>query len=536
MSRSRIWWACGAVMVATVILSLSYVTIRVQSLVAVESTARMQARTDELARSALWRMDSDLMGRLTALDADVGNKTFEDTAAASAIVNSSVMTGLPTLDLWVHHANDAFQGVGMDKSTALRDRIAHTAVDQLRRMEETGVGWDPLHVQGKPLAGPTGQIQTKQGDFDQRNLQIGNSLFSNYQFQLATVGAPTFLKPVQVEGTYLLLVRARARNHVREYDFMKLDWPLIRKRLCINIQDLLPHASLVLTDQSATAEYPLASLPIALIPGPLDHDDSTTPPVMLALVAAWIAVLVAVIAMVVTLLAVLAMAERKSAFAAAVTHELRTPITSLRLYADMLTEGMVTDPIKQQEYLGTIRTESERLGTLVENVLSFARLERQRSAPEMQLLPARDLINRCQERLERRALHAGMRLEVVLPMLTEPRDEVRADPVLVEQVLSNLVDNACKYASAASDARIVMSLEVDPSAHAVRILVRDFGPGVAADVLPRLFVPFSRTTSTTSQGIGLGLALSRRIATYLHARLEYRPQGTGALFVLTFSA
>ena len=75
---------------------------------------------------------------------------------------------------------------------------------------------------------------------------------------------------------------------------------------------------------------------------------------------------------------VVALSERRAAFVSSVTHELRTPLTTFRMYADMLARGMVPDAERRQQYLETLRTEAERLTHLVENVLSYARLERGR--------------------------------------------------------------------------------------------------------------------------------------------------------------
>ncbi len=172
--------------------------------------------------------------------------------------------------------------------------------------------------------------------------------------------------------------------------------------------------------------------------------------------AAWACVLGAIVAMAALLAGTKALGDRQAAFASAVTHELRTPITSLRLYADMLAEGMVADPAKRAAYLATIRAEAERLGRLVENVLAWARLERTRAGASITLATTtlEQLVSACQERLARRATEAGMSLSVDLG--TDASTPVLANADMVEQVLFNLVDNACKYAASAQDRAIAV--------------------------------------------------------------------------------
>ena len=154
---------------------------------------------------------------------------------------------------------------------------------------------------------------------------------------------------------------------------------------------------------------------------------------------------------------VVRLSERRAAFVSAVTHELRTPLTTFRLYAEMLAEGMVPDSQRRQEYLLSLRREADRLAHLVENVLSYARLERGRRGAAVGPIALAELVDRAEQRLAAHAEQAGMTLVV------EGREEaagavVLANPSAVEQVLLNLVDNACKYAATATDRRIHVAL------------------------------------------------------------------------------
>ena len=161
-----------------------------------------------------------------------------------------------------------------------------------------------------------------------------------------------------------------------------------------------------------------------------------------------------------------------------------------------------------------------RLSHLVENVLAYARLERGRAQDRIESVPLARLLERTSERLGGRATQAGMRVEVQ----PAPDDvSVRVDVGAAEQIVFNLVDNACKYAVSATDKRIA-------------IRVRDHGPGVAADVANKLFQPFRKSANAAANsapGVGLGLALSRRLARGMGGDLRHEPCEGGTCFVLT---
>jgi signal transduction histidine kinase len=215
-----------------------------------------------------------------------------------------------------------------------------------------------------------------------------------------------------------------------------------------------------------------------------------------------------------------------------VTHELRTPLTTFRLYTEMLDEGMITSLDSQRSYLKTMRAEADRLGHLVENVLSFARLERGRATAGHEVVAPGELLDRLVPRLALRARQAGMEL-IVSP--ANPGANVRVDISVVDQILSNLVDNAVKYGGNAPDRRI--HLDVAPEGRWLALTVRDHGPGLHPTVIRRLFRPFSKSARDAAQsapGVGLGLALSRRLARALGGDLRLRENGSvGASFTLT---
>lgn len=339
-------------------------------------------------------------------------------------------------------------------------------------------------------------------------------------------------------GEELVVVRRVSTAEGQALHGSWLDWPRLRQRLLAQVRDLLPDAALERAQpRPADAPHLLATLPVRLEPGappPLELGGSPLAP---SLVLGWLGALAAALAMVVLLRSALALSERRAAFVSAVTHELRTPLTTFRMYAEMLEEGMAP-AAKREHYLATLRREADRLGELVENVLTYARIESDRAPLAPQALPVGRLVERVRERLEERSRAGGLALAVEL----EPGLEdvaVRVDPAAVEQILFNLVDNAAKYAPSRSGAEQAPRLELRASTAArgrVALAVRDHGPGIDAAERDAIFEPFAKGrahASGSEPGVGLGLALSRRLARQLGGELRVEPAEPGARFVLT---
>ena len=187
----------------------------------------------------------------------------------------------------------------------------------------------------------------------------------------------------------------------------------------------------------------------------------------------------------------------------------------------MLADGMV--PLeKQQQYANTLKVQADRLSHLVENVLQFAQLERGPARLANEHVGIGELLERIRSRLEERATASNMQLEMdVAEALVEY--SLATQPAAIEQILFNLVDNACKYAQASADNRIVVS--VGQAAAGIQFQVRDFGPGISPVDRKRLFQPFQQSkiaTDNSVPGVGLGLALCYRMARTIGGRLLER--------------
>ena len=351
------------------------------------------------------------------------------------------------------------------------------------------------------------------GEFNRRNFFAMNNLAAAEPEPPEAAMAPAWY------GDKLVLARRVRLDDGVHLQGAWLDWTGLSSSLLREVKDLLPEARFEPARTGHADALTLASLPLQLVPG-APADDPERTPIRWVIAAAWGALVLVALALGVLLAGTLSLDERRAAFVSAVTHELRTPLTTFKLYAEMLEEGMVPAE-KQKEYLATLRQEANRLGYLVENVLAYAQLEGGRKKP-LEALSCTELLARIIPRLQSRA--PGLVVAAI------PEVVVMADRVCVEQILFNLVDNACKYAPA-SVATISFSIDADR----LRIAVSDDGPGVSAVVARRLFEPFRKSAAQAADaalGIGLGLALSRRLARAMGGELEYVKR-TGSRFELS---
>jgi len=223
-------------------------------------------------------------------------------------------------------------------------------------------------------------------------------------------------------------------------------------------------------------------------------------------------------------------ADRRNNFVAAVSHELKTPLTAIRMYGEMLRDDMVPTEAKRREYYATITAESERLSRLIDNVLEFSRIEQ--GTREMNLVAGAigPVIAESAALLEPHAREQGFAIEVkVAPDLPA----VRFDRDALLQVIFNLVDNALKYARNANDR--VIRLDARQVGDSVVLSVRDRGPGVPADHLPKIFEPFYRgqkEMTRTAKGTGIGLALVKGLCERMGAVVMGRNGRDGGFEVL----
>lgn len=217
--------------------------------------------------------------------------------------------------------------------------------------------------------------------------------------------------------------------------------------------------------------------------------------------------------------------EEKDEFLSRVSHEMRTPLTAVRAFADLLQDGEL-DEARADRFVGIIATEADRLTRLLDDILDLSRLEAGRAPIRRVRLDAAAVLRHAAEAMEGFAERNGvrLRLEVAEPLMVD------ADWDRLTQVLVNLISNAVKF----SDQRQEVVLGATAEDGEAVLRVRDHGCGVSEDVLPQLFTKFAGSTERgNASGAGLGLAIAREIAHGLGGSLALEETGpSGSVFAL----
>jgi len=221
-------------------------------------------------------------------------------------------------------------------------------------------------------------------------------------------------------------------------------------------------------------------------------------------------------------------------FIAAVSHELKTPLTSIRMYGEILREGWV-DEAKRQQYYDYIHDESERLGRLISNVLRLSRIGRDELQLDPKPMRAGALLDQVASRIGSQVERAGFSLEIQCEEAAG-RASVSVDADALLQIVINLVDNALKFSSRADDRRISISCTLADDDRVV-IGVRDRGPGVPRDQAGKIFQPFYRGTTPAARdiaGTGIGLAIVEQLTTAMGGSVEVVDARPGSEFRVSF--
>jgi signal transduction histidine kinase len=534
--------AVSAAVLAGALIWIGRTTLRLE---AASAEAQRRATLEEKVRLALWRMDSALtafVGRENARAVDAFDREEPGSPATIAygplarrrFEVSPQSPAVPEGGLPVPELAAALGGAGLiPQAQAPPQAMVQSTPPVLARKQE-----DSQAVLNKNEF-----LQRSQNLASQQNAFVPPvpakspvpPLTKSLAPRAGTTRVETTLQPVWIRGE-LYLVRRIRRGGTGRLQGIWLDWPALRGWLLGQVRDLLPEANLLPGDDPSTDPgRRIALLPVRLDPGSLPTFVSPRwTPARLTLAVSSGAIALVLVAVAVLLMGSLRQGQRRAEFVSAVTHELRTPLTTFRLYTDMLAEGMVA-PAEQHDYLGTLRNEADRLGHLVENVLAYSRLER-RPEPRLEPVPLAELLDELRDRLGGHAARAGMALAVDLPFPELAEELVLVDRNAVERILLNLMDNACKYATGGTDAK----LEVRALRRGRHLVLRfqDNGPGIASGERRRLFRPFHKSAARAAggvPGVGLGLPLSRRLARSMGGDLRLADSGPrgGAAFELS---
>lgn len=223
-------------------------------------------------------------------------------------------------------------------------------------------------------------------------------------------------------------------------------------------------------------------------------------------------------------------ATKKLSMLANVSHEFRTPMTNLRLYADMMMCAPNMEDAERRKYLRIISDEAERLARLVDNVLDYGRLAEHRRKYALREIDLPRISRNIAAHFDAKATAA----DVVIRFAGLSEATIRADADGVRQVVTNLIDNALKYAACGK--RIVLT--VGEAERGYFLDVADFGPGISAQDAPKIFRRFFRGDNSLASGIGgagLGLDIAEGLMRGMNGSLAYRPNPAGGcIFRATF--
>lgn len=225
----------------------------------------------------------------------------------------------------------------------------------------------------------------------------------------------------------------------------------------------------------------------------------------------------------------LRLSQMKSDFVSNVSHELKTPLASIRLFGELLRSGRVASPEKVREYGSLIETEGRRLSQLITNILDFSRIESARRPYAREPVDLGALVKDTLERFEVAVKHQGFTIDFrppAKPVVT------RGDAGALGQAVFNLVDNALKYSK--DDRRLEVELSCDGAEG--MLVVRDHGVGIPKDEQEKIFDRFHRVSTGLVhevRGSGLGLSIVKQVVEAHRGRIEVQSEvGKGSAFTV----
>ena len=228
------------------------------------------------------------------------------------------------------------------------------------------------------------------------------------------------------------------------------------------------------------------------------------------------------------------LARQQQDFVSAVSHELKTPLTSIRMYGEMLKEGWA-DEAKRQDYYEFIHDESERLTRMISNVLQLANITR--NEPNFDLIPTNvgELMSDIESKIASQVERAGFALNFDRDDAAD-ETEINIDEDCFTQIIINLVDNAIKFSKDAENKEIEISSKFTAD-NQVQFTVRDHGPGIPKNQMKKIFKMFYRSESELTRetvGTGIGLAIVHQLATAMNGKVDVVNNEPGAEFRVSF--
>ena len=221
----------------------------------------------------------------------------------------------------------------------------------------------------------------------------------------------------------------------------------------------------------------------------------------------------------------LALATKRQDFISAVSHELKTPLTAIRMYAELLQNSWVASDEKRQKYYSLIASETDRLSRLIQNVLNLSKLDRNQWNIQLKKENPRNTLEEFVATYSKNIEKNGFDLtvtkdvcEYIIPM----------DKDAVMQILMNLVDNSIKFSKNAQYKMIVLELKVEDND--IFFVVRDYGPGIPPSEITKVFDEFYRVENEMTRktnGTGIGLSMVKKLCSLTNMRIEIENASPG---------
>lgn len=219
------------------------------------------------------------------------------------------------------------------------------------------------------------------------------------------------------------------------------------------------------------------------------------------------------------------LANKRQDFVSAVSHELKTPLTAIRMYAELLQNSWVANETKRQKYYGLIVSETERLSRLIQNVLNLSKLERGNWNVQFTKINPKTILDTFVATYTQNIEKNGFDLTVTSDICNM---ELTLDKDAVMQVLMNVVDNSLKFARESAYKMIVLELRVREDD--VYFVVRDYGPGIPAKEMGHVFEEFYRIgneMTRTTAGTGIGLSMVKKLCDMTNMKIEIENANPG---------
>ncbi len=219
------------------------------------------------------------------------------------------------------------------------------------------------------------------------------------------------------------------------------------------------------------------------------------------------------------------LANKRQDFVSAVSHELKTPLTAIRMYAELLQNSWVANETKRQKYYRLIVCETERLSRLIQNVLNLSKLERGNWNVQFSKINPKVILDSFVATYTQNIENNGFDLTVTSDICSM---ELSLDKDAVMQILTNVVDNSLKFAR--NSAYKMINLELRVSENDVYFVVRDYGPGIPAKELQHVFEEFYRVgneMTRTTAGTGIGLSMVKKLCDMANMKIEIENANPG---------